>query len=51
MGRTLLSDAVDLNTAPLAPAQSKPFRLTFESISTQWNREDPDMRVTDVTVR
>ncbi|MBZ5599147.1 MAG: DUF2393 domain-containing protein [Acidobacteriia bacterium] len=44
-------DAVDLNTAPLAPGQSKPFRLTFESISAQWNHEYPDVQVTDVTVK
>jgi hypothetical protein len=44
-------DAVDLNTSPLAPGQSKPFRLTFESISAQWNHAYPDLRVTDVTVR
>lgn len=44
-------DAVDLNTAPLAPGQSKPFRLTFESISAQWNHQYPDVQVTDVTVK
>jgi hypothetical protein len=44
-------DAVDLNTSPLAPRQSKPFRLTFERISAQWNHAYPDLQVTDVTVR
>lgn len=44
-------DAVDLNTAPLAPGQSKPFRLTFESISAQWNHAYPDLQVTDVSVK
>ena len=43
-------DAVDLNVSPLAPGQSKPFRLTFESISAQWNHEYPELQITDVTV-
>src|SRR3989441_13167512 len=43
-------DAVDLSTSPLAPGQSKPFRLTFESISAQWNHEYPELQITDVTV-
>src|SRR5262249_32178734 len=38
-------DAVDLRTSPLAPGQSKPFRLTFESISAQWNHAYPDLQV------
>ena len=44
-------DAVDLNASPLAPGQSKPFRLTFESISAQWNHEYPELQITDVTVK
>ena len=44
-------DAVDLTVSPLAPAQSKPFRLTFESISSQWSHEYPELKVTDVTVK
>ncbi len=44
-------EAVDLGLSPLAPAQSKPFRLTFESISAQWNHEYPEIKVTDVTVK
>jgi uncharacterized protein DUF2393 len=44
-------DAVDLMTSPLAPRQSKPFRLTFEHISADWNQAYPELRVTDVTVR
>jgi hypothetical protein len=44
-------EAVDLNLSPLAPAQSKPFRLTFENISNQWNHAYPDMRVTQVVVK
>ena len=44
-------DAVDLSVSPLAPGQSKPFRLTFESISMQWNHAYPDMQITDVRTR
>ena len=44
-------DVVDLNVAPLAPGQSKPFRLTFESISTQWNHQYPELQVTDVVTK
>jgi hypothetical protein len=44
-------DAVDLSTSPLAPGQSKPFRLTFESISAQWNHAYPELQVMDVAVK
>jgi|SRR5882672_27872 len=44
-------EAVDLNLSPLAPGQSKPFRLTFESISAQWNHTYPEMQITDVRTR
>jgi hypothetical protein len=44
-------EAVDLNVSPLAPGQTERFRLTFDSISAQWNRQYPEVRVTDVTVR
>jgi hypothetical protein len=44
-------DAVDVSASPLAPGQSKPFRLTFEGISSQWNHEYPQLKVADVTVR
>lgn len=44
-------EAVDLNFSPLASGQSKPFRLTFENISNQWNHAYPDMRVTDVRTK
>jgi hypothetical protein len=45
------SEPVDLNAAPLASGQSVPFRLTFDSISAQWNHQYPDIKVTDVTVK
>jgi len=44
-------DAVDLSVSPLGPGQSKPFRLTFEGISAQWNHEYPGLKVTDVAVK
>jgi hypothetical protein len=44
-------EAVDLNMSPLLPGQTKPFRLTFEDISAQWNHAYPDMRVTQVVVK
>ncbi len=45
------TEAVDLSMAPLAPGQSQPFRLTFDRISAQWNRQYPEVRVTDVAVK
>lgn len=44
-------EAVDFSVLPLGPGQSKTFRLTFESISAQWNRQYPEIRITDVQVK
>ena len=44
-------DVVDLSASPLTPGQSKPFRLTFESISTQWNHQYPELEITDVVTK
>jgi hypothetical protein len=44
-------EAVDFSVAPLGPGQSKPFRLTFETISAQWNHSYPDILITDVSVK
>lgn len=44
-------DAVDLMTSPLAPRQSKQFRLTFEHVSADWNQAYPELQITDVKVR
>jgi hypothetical protein len=44
-------EPVDLNVAPLAPGQTMPFRLTFDSISAQWNHQYPDITITDVSVK
>ena len=45
------NEPVDMNAAPLAPGKSQPFRLTFDSISAQWNHQYPDIKVTDVTAK
>jgi hypothetical protein len=44
-------EPVDLGVSPLAAGQKQPFRLTFDSISAQWNRQYPELRVTDVAVK
>lgn len=44
-------EAVGLSVAPLGPGQTEPFRLIFDSISAQWNRQYPEIRVTDVSVK
>jgi hypothetical protein len=44
-------EPVDVNVSPLAAGQMQPFRLTFDRISAQWNRQYPEIRVTDVTVK
>ena len=44
-------DTVDLKAAPLSPAQSKPFRLTFEHVSADWNHAYPKIDILDLTLR
>jgi len=44
-------DAVDLRTSPLAPGQSKQFRLTFEHVTADWNQAYPELQVTGVMLR
>jgi hypothetical protein len=44
-------EAVDLTMSPLEPGQSKPFRLTFENISAQWNHAYPDLQITQVVTQ
>jgi len=43
------TDVVDLKAAPLKPGESRGFRLTFDHVSTDWNRAYPELRVTVVT--
>jgi hypothetical protein len=44
-------DTVDLAASPLAPAQSKPFRLIFEHVSEQWNQAYPELQIVGLTTR
>jgi hypothetical protein len=44
-------EAVDFSVAPLGAGQKTTFRLTFESISAQWNHQYPEIQVTDVAVK
>jgi hypothetical protein len=44
-------EPVDLSISPLVPGQTQPFRLTFDHISAQWNRQYPELRITDVTAK
>jgi Protein of unknown function (DUF2393) len=44
-------EAVDFNLSPLAPGESKPFRLIFDNISARWNHAYPDLQITQVTTR
>jgi hypothetical protein len=44
-------DTVDLTVAPLAPGQSKLFRLIFEHVSEQWNQAYPELQITNVTTK
>ena len=44
-------EALDLSVAPLASAQAKPFRLTFEHVTADWNHEYPALKVTNVSVK
>jgi hypothetical protein len=44
-------EPVDLSAAPLGPGKTVPFRLTFDAISAQWNRQYPTITITDVSVK
>lgn len=44
-------EPVDMNTAPLPPGKTAPFRLTFDTISAQWNRQYPVITITDVATK
>lgn len=44
-------DTADLSVAPLAPGETKPFRLIFEHVSEQWNQAYPQLQVTNVTAK
>lgn len=44
-------DTVDFAISPLAPGQSKPFRLIFEHVSEQWNQAYPELQIVNVTTK
>ncbi len=44
-------DTIDLVASPLAPNQSKPFRLIFDHVSEQWNQTYPDLQIANVTTQ
>ena len=47
----IYTDVVDLRAAPLAPGQSRPFRLTLEHISADWNHAAPELKFVDLATK
>ena len=45
------TDVSDLRANPLKPGETREFRLTFDHISADWNRELPELRITAVSFR
>jgi len=45
------TDFVPLNASPLQPNQKRPFRLTFEHVSADWNMGIPELRVVSATTK
>jgi hypothetical protein len=43
------TDVSDLRSNPLKPGETREFRLTFDHISADWNRELPQLRVAAVS--
>jgi hypothetical protein len=44
-------DVASLAVAPMKPGDTREFRLSFEHISADWNRQFPDLRMTVVTTK
>ena len=47
----LYDDVVDLQKTPLAPGETKPFRLAFDHISAEWAQSYPQIRTMSVTAK
>jgi hypothetical protein len=44
-------DVASLAVSPMKPGETREFRLSFERISADWNRQFPDLRITVVTTK
>jgi len=44
-------DTASLKVVPLKPGQTREFRLTFEHISADWDRQKPDLRIMRVSTQ
>lgn len=48
----LYPDVADLSVAPLAPGQTRQFRLTVEgAITTDWSQQYPELRITNIKIK
>jgi hypothetical protein len=50
-GTSGYQDTIDLAAMPLAPDETKPFRLIFEHVSAQWNQAYPELSIAEVSLR
>lgn len=48
LAREPADDVAAMNVAPLKPGASREFRLTFEHVSADWDRSQPELKITTV---